>query len=139
MAILLYVGYVFGTYQYELHKPVEWIFEAHLIVPDFKSGENPAIDYERTIWEDFRASPLVEIKNASDGTTECRTDDPVEYSYERGEKMKAKNKNLQWYTQASCLALMPPGEYYVETNYILKRTNLPDRSYTVRSNVFKIS
>lgn len=137
IAFMLYFAYIYSDYEYEKFKPVSWIFQSSVAVPSFVEGENPLVAYNRSIHEDFRATPLVEIKTTDDITV-CRTDLPKEYSYEKDETLDPNKVTLEWYVEAPCVHDLTPGQYYLTTDYVIKRVGEPDRHLRVVSNVFEV-
>lgn len=137
-AFMLYGSFVYLQWEYQTYKPISWIFEASLTIPDFKAGTNPMIDYKRTIHEDFRATPLIEIKDI-DNQTVCREDRNKTFSYEAGEPLSPEDRNLKWFMiGASCLDTLKPGHYYIQTDWNIMRPNMPVRNFRLRTNIFEV-
>ncbi len=135
LASILFTGYVEVKKAVYLNTPIETIFEARLVVPDFVVGTMPEVQYTRTIHQEFDGRYSVEIKSVADGGTRCHGSGNS--LYEPGETL-VDPVTLDWYVNSVCSYMLAPGQYIAETHYQIAREGLPDRFYDTASNVFNV-
>lgn len=137
LAISIFLGYTAYQRQAYLATPITEIFIADVIVPDFKTGENPQVVYDRKIEQTFLGGFTVEVKEASTGKTVC-SGGSTNLLYEKDEQLPT-NTSLTWYISDPCSLKLEPGQYYLDTNYVIQIEGFPNRYYTTKSNVFTVS
>lgn len=119
-------------------QPTSSIFAADVIVPDFRAGENPLVDYNRSIRRSFVGDYEVEVKQLNGAATFC-TGNAENISYKKDEPLDPSIASLSWYVYNACSMRLIPGKYYLETNYTIHIPNESTRYMTTNSNVFTVS
>lgn len=140
LALFLYSAYIEIDTAFYMNQPIENIFISSVVVPDFKVGDNPIVQYERTIKHTFVGDFHVEVKSADDGITIC-SGNGIDIRYEKGELLNKNITSFDWYVGNKCSLspLLLPGQYYLETNYLISMEGFPNRYLTTKSNVFTVS
>lgn len=136
LALLLFSGYSESRRSLSLLAPIETVFQADVVVPDFVAGSDPQVQYTRTIHEFFDGVYKVEIKRADTGSMICSNRGSA--AYEPSDVLP-ESTSLAWYANdEKCPIELKPGQYYIETWYKIKREGLPTRYYGSTSNVFHV-
>ena len=140
LAVIAYMGFLQVDTLFYMKQPISNIFISSVIVPDFKKGTNPEIQYNRTINTSFLGDFSAELKSVDDGVTIC-SGEGHGIKYEAGEPIRKSDTEFDWYIGNFCSKsdLLQPGQYYLETTYTIKVEGYPDRFLTTRSNVFTVT
>lgn len=142
VAMVLFSFGQWALWLYRSNLPVSNIFTASVAVPDFYSGDNPLVTYDREIKESFLGDFTVEVKGITTNTSECTGGLPG-VAYDKGELTDPKITTLRWYVvphtgKGPCLENLKPGQYYLETNYTIRVRDWPERYLRTTSNVFNV-
>lgn len=138
LAILIYSVYLDVRGQVYLMLPSSNIFTARVVVPDFNIGDDPVIQYDRTINRDFLGSFTVKLENVSTGAIECYGEGHG-YTYHANTPSPNGSK-LSWFMNTDCTndPLVNTGQHFLETTWTIQVEGLPERYVTVDSNTFNI-
>lgn len=119
--------------------PNAWIAISEIFVPDFKTGEDPLIIYDRTIRQDFPGMWVVEIQReqpgalfspacVGSGVTDYRTD----------VVLPDRRVSLSWFMgRDDCY--LPPGRYRIRATWTIQLPEWPEKKTTYTSALFTVS
>jgi len=138
LALVLFLSFDLGYIVFENSLPVSTIFTSQVSVPDFVSGTDTLVVYNRTIYQTFTGNFSVELKNTNN-LTECYGFGE-NILYEKNEQIDPKKFTLSYYIAApeSCIMNLDPGQYYLITNYTIRLDNFPPKQLTTHSNIFNV-
>lgn len=120
--------------------PAAQFFEpVQLNVPDFQSGEDPIIFYDRIIHQEFTADWVVEVQNIqSDGTPVAVCTGTGHNIYQPEKGLPEAGSTLEWFVGAPCYT--SPGSYRLVANWIIDRPEtVGNVSTRLVSNVFQVT
>lgn len=138
LAVFTYQSYGHIKDQIYLASDINNVFIVHsVVVPDFILGEDPPVQYDRDILQNFIGDYRVELKFVLTGETVCfGSGDNVKYDI--GEK-SPDHITFTWFMNTVCdPRKILPGQYYLEVNYDIRIEGSPARTYVKQSNVFTI-
>lgn len=134
IAALIYSAFLNFRDHFSTFFPNPPIFTSSLLVPDFKVGENPPIQYNRKIRATFQGLYYVEVKNALTGESACTGNGSSVYSTS---DVINPTVDLDWYANKECSIELQAGQYFIETNFII-RTENKSMFYSNISNIFNV-
>ena len=133
---------VFGTAPLWWSSYKEWVAPERFMfidmtVEDAVTGEDHQLFVNREITTEFAGEWIVEVVNAADGTM-------VSDCVGRGENIYKPSNNIRqpvalfaWWMERS-ICVLPPGEYYIQTQWTMTITGYPVKVLHRISNVFKV-
>lgn len=121
---------------YENFIPSILVYEATLLVPDFKTGEDTIIQYNREINANFIAQYYVEVKNALTGENVCEGSGSASYTIE---DVLTPPILFSWYVNSDCVTKIPEGQYFVEAVHIIEQEHENSIHVTTISNIFNVT
>lgn len=116
-----------------------WLSVNSIYVPDFVSGTNPMMTYDRRIIEEFQGFWVVEVQqhDGATGAFVLRCSGSGVNDYEPGDYIPENVVTWSWFIGKPCTEL-PPGDYRLRTSWILKRPAWPEKQVVAYSNMFKV-
>ena len=125
---------------YEALPATDWFFVRELMVPDFVVGENPVINYDRTILKDFPGRFKIQITEAKEkGALICVNSKDVDYIAGRQPPAVVTFGWLfgdaEW---PACSARLVPGSYQGRVTWEIHERHRPVKELVVRMNVFNV-
>lgn len=107
---------------------------------DTPVGEKVLMDVKQTIFHDFHGFWTVEIyKRTNKGFVKyCTASGENNYN---ADSVLPEPVTIKWWapSNASCFGInLPLGEYYMTTSHTVDMSFVPDKTKTIRSNVFRI-
>ena len=136
IAIFVYSLFLNVRTYYERFIPNLPVFEATLLVPDFKTGEDAVVQYHRDITASFIGQYFVEVKSAETGKMVCHGEGEGSYT---PEDHLYPPIFFSWYVNSECVTSIPPGQYFVETVHVINQEDKPEDHYTTISNIFTVT
>lgn len=133
-AFMMHTAYEYVRYDIYLYKPMSQIFEGHVVVPDFKVGDDPVVDYTRTIHSNFYLRATNQVIDAVTGIPACTRQAAV-FMYPN-KKIDTSKLHMSYF-----LGTCPPlkvGQYYIAISLDLIVDQFPDRHTTIVSNIFHV-
>lgn len=118
----------------------DWFFVRELTIPDFIRGENPVINYDRTIFKAFPGKFKVQFTEAKEGgAIICINSKDVDYI--AGRKLPDV-VTLAWLfgeaEWSACETKLIPGSYQGRVTWEIHERNRPVKELVVRLNVFTV-
>jgi len=135
LAFLVWFGSIYAYDSYKSTIPASDFFTAKVEVPDMKVGDNSIIVYDREIKKDFIGTFHAEIKSVENIITVCDGDGSG-IKYDSSDKLDPSKVTLEWFIGKKCNLL--PGQYYLETTWVINNENWPTKYYTSISNIFEV-
>lgn len=116
-----------------------WFTVQDVHVEDTVVGKTPVMKVDRTIHKPFHAEWIAEVhKQNPDGSFAFFCKGDGENDYNTSDRLPTGNKlNLDWWTWPTQCRL-PEGKYTVDTLWVLKLPNYPDKQVRAKSNVFEV-
>ena len=134
VAAAMYSTYTSVKSEIYMLQPIANVFEAHLVVPNFKIGDDPSVNYTRSIRRELfirATSQVIEVKS---GFPVCVRNDNA-YLYP-SKPFDTTSLHISYYMQG-CMPLKL-GQYYISSDLQISIEGLPDRRVTLTSNVFDV-
>lgn len=118
-----------------------WINITSLNVPDFITGEDPQVDFQRDVYVDVSGTWLVELvtKNRLGRlVTECEARGNSNYTI--NEQLPDDTPLFEWfmYTNPSCKSV-PPDDYFLRVTWEFCRTGWECKPLVVNGNWFTMA
>src|SRR6185503_12577049 len=142
LAFLGYAIFLDARSQIYLWTPVSNVFNAHVVVPDYNLGDNPQVQYDRTINQEFVGDFTVKLMDVKTGISECYGEGRG-FHYDPNTPVIVNNDTLDtldWYMNSDCShnPNVTTGQHFLETTWTIHREGLPDKYFSVDSNIFNI-
>lgn len=115
-----------------------WMRVNEVYVPDFQTGGDPTLIYDRTVLEEFDGFWIVEVQRQTASglwTTVCSGSGVNSYS--PSEIIENNTVTWSWYVGTRCV--VPEGSYRLRTTYTLARSGWPPKRVFNLSNEFNVT
>lgn len=115
-----------------------WFRVNEVFVPDHRSGENPAMIYDRVIYEQFEGFWIVEAQmQVENGLWSNKCSGTGISQYDPGEVIQNNTTDLHWFMGKACD--LDPGVYRLRITWTMVRPDWPPKRLFVLSNPFTVS
>lgn len=125
----------FRQEQREIVPASAWFQVNSIYVPNFRSGDNPWITYDRTIKEPFKGFWVVEVQRRDPERNafvlECHGSGVNDY--ETGDYIPDNLVSWEWFVGNKCSDI-PAGEYRLRVSWVMKRPNWPEKEIVAYSD-----
>lgn len=115
-----------------------WFQINDIYVPNFHSGDNPEVTYDRVIREPFRGFWVVEMQRQTETgafSLEC-TGSGVN-DYEPADYIPNNLVRLEWFVGKECRNV-PVGTYRIRASWVMRRPDWPQKTAVEYSNMFQV-
>ena len=135
LLVLVAVPPILSTYRF-LVTPDRWLVVNEVYVFDTVVGKSPRMRVSRDIKTDFRADWIAEVhrRGSSGFHVVCTARGGNDY---RVDNALPDNLDLDWWTYPTQCDL-PPGDYQVETLWIIHPEGYPEKLVRSLTNVFTV-
>lgn len=138
LAIVWILVQIFGFYRDFTRDsvPATAFFEViELHVPDHRAGQDPQIDYDRTIVRPFRGFWVAEIQERAGDGTRAVCFRPGAANYDPEDRLP-ENVSLGWFLHSLCD--LEPGTYRIQVGWDILAEGYPLKQVSFFSNWFTV-
>lgn len=115
-----------------------WFQVNEIFVPDFRTGENPDMIYDRTIREDFRGFFVAEVQEQQpNGLWFAACSGSGASDYEQTDVIPDRTVSWEWFLNRECD--VSPGTYRLRVSWDMRKPGWPTKTTVALSNIFTVS
>ena len=145
LGILGLVGYLswqVATDRYETMKlkaaPVDdWFSVRSVTIPDFVEGDDPMIQYDRQVHQEFSGTWNVEIHEVGGISDYALCSGSGTNLYQPKEELPKAGVKLSWFIGKDCK--LPRGQYIAQMNWEVRPIGVPTKALSITSNNFHVA